>query len=92
MTNARAKAALPRKAKTVCMPSHELCSTGLNGFISRGNMDDKSIRINTTGMINEERRTILYFPCKTKKIRTTLHAKNDVASCEFVMGIYPAST
>jgi hypothetical protein len=80
MQKARAKAALPRNAKTVCMPSQELCSTGLNGFISRGNKVDSSIRINTTGIMKEERRTILYRTCRAKKIRTMHHAKNDVAS------------
>jgi hypothetical protein len=59
---------------------------------SLGSKVDASIRINTTGMMNEARRIILYLMCNIKKIRTVHQAKNDVASCALAMGICPALT
>jgi hypothetical protein len=50
------------------------------------------MRINTIGIIKDERRLILYLNCKIKKMRTMHQEKNDVASWGFVMGIWPAVT
>jgi hypothetical protein len=53
---------------------------GLRGFIPLGSIEEESISTKTTGMMNEERRLILYLNCSMKKIRTIHQAKKEVAS------------